>query len=120
MDTYYEKIERLNSNEFLKNIKSFGYFKTRNYQNFSNFIGGKSFIVHIMGHSCGLSDRILLNSIFESEYCTQIRIYYYQRSTTETDYFEKTQELSRHFRPEYKNKMRKIVVPFPDCEPLTN
>ncbi|MCK5337887.1 MAG: hypothetical protein KAJ50_03710, partial [Bacteroidales bacterium] len=38
MDTYYEKIERLNNNEFLKNIKSFDYFKTTNYQEFSNFI----------------------------------------------------------------------------------
>ena len=69
MDTYYEKIERLNDNNFLNHFKSFGYFKTNNYQNFSGFIDSEKFAVYIMGHSCGLSDRILLNSIFEHPNC---------------------------------------------------
>jgi hypothetical protein len=65
IDPHYEKIENLNSNEFLKNIKSFSYFKTDNYQRVIRFIEGleREFTVKILGHSCGLSDRILLNNV---------------------------------------------------------
>ena len=121
MDSYYEKIERLNSNKFLKNIKSFGYFRTGNYQNFSSLINsqGERFEVHVMGHSCGLSDRILLNSIFEHPNCASIKLYYYQKSETENDFFEKTQEISRHFTAKGKEKMRTTIVSFQDSVPLT-
>lgn len=121
MDTYYEKIERLNSNTFLKNIKSFGYFRTSNYQDFSSLIDYRDarFEVHLMGHSCGLSDRILLNSIFEHPNCVSIRIYYHQKTETENDFFEKTQAISRHFTAKGKEKMRKTIVPFPSSVPLT-
>ncbi|MCX6236532.1 MAG: AbiH family protein [Bacteroidia bacterium] len=119
MDTYYEKIEQLNNNEYTKNIKSFDYLKTSNYQNFSRFIDSSPFDVYIMGHSCGLSDRILLNSIFEHKNCVKIKIFYYQKTKDENDFFEKTQEISRHFRPINKGRMRKIIVPYEDCVPLT-
>lgn len=118
MDTYYEKIEQLNNNEFIKNIKSFDYLRTKNYQNFSRFIDSYSFDVYIMGHSCGLSDRILLNSIFEHDNCEKIKIFYYQKTKDENDFFEKTQEISRHFRPINKGRMRNKIVPFEDCKPL--
>lgn len=119
MHHYYEKIERLNSNEFLKNFKSFGYFKTRNYQELSRFITSEIFDVQIMGHSCGLSDRILLNSIFEHKNCRQIKIFYHQKNEKENDHFEKTQEISRHFKADAKSEMRKKIVPFSDSVPLT-
>ncbi len=114
MDPFYEKIENLNSNEFLKNIKSFNYFKTDNYQRVLRFIDGKDrdFTVKILGHSCGLSDRILLNTIFEHDNCRHIKIYYYQKNKIENDYFEKTQEISRHFNASSKGEMRKKIVPF--------
>jgi len=119
MDPYYEKIENLNNNEFLKNIKSFGYFKTDNYQKFLRFIDSSKYKVYILGHSCGISDRILLNNIFEHDNCQAIKIFYHQRGKNDTDFFEKTQEISRHFRPLKKSLMRKLIVPFPDCSPLT-
>ena len=114
MDPHYEKIENLNNNDFLKNIKSFGYFKTSNYQQVIRFIAGdgRRFVVKILGHSCGLSDRILLNTIFEHPNCKAIKIYYYQKSETENDYFEKTQEISRHFKASGKGDMRTRIVPF--------
>jgi hypothetical protein len=118
-DIYYEKIERINSNEFLRNIKSSHYSKTRNYQHLSDFIDKEIFDVSIMGHSCGISDRVLLKSIFEHKNCRSIRIYYHKKSDSENDFFEKTQQLSRHFRAELKDKMRRMVIPFPDCMPLT-
>lgn len=120
MDPHYEKIENLNNNEFLRNIKSFGYSRTSNYQRVNSFIEGegKDFTVKILGHSCGLSDRILLNTIFEHPNCKAIKIYYYQKSETENDYFEKTQEISRHFKASGKGDMRTKIVPFEKSVPL--
>ena len=120
MDPHYEKIENLNNNEFLRNIKSFGYSRTDNYQRVLRFIEGKynPFTVKILGHSCGLSDRILLNTIFEHPNCKAIKIYYYQKSETENDYFEKTQEISRHFKASGKGDMRTKIVPFSQSVPL--
>ncbi len=118
MDTNYSKIEDLNSNPFLDYIKSFNYFKTNNYQQFSKFLEDGQFSVLIMGHSCGISDRILLNSIFEHPNCEKIKIYYYQKDEAENDYFEKTQEISRHFHPKHKDIMRNKIVSFPESSPL--
>jgi hypothetical protein len=108
----------LNNNEFFRNIKSFGYFKTENYQRVIRFVDSGKFMVRILGHSCGLSDRILLNTIFEHKNCEKIKIYYYQKSKTENDYFEKTQEISRHFNALGKSKMRKTIAPFSESVPL--
>jgi hypothetical protein len=114
----FEKIESLNKNEFLKYIKSTHYLKTQNYQNFSRYIDSAPFEVYIMGHSCGLSDRILLNSIFEHEYCKSIKIYYYHKSQNDDDFMEKIQEISRHFIKD-RHRMRNIIVNYQDCSPLT-
>jgi hypothetical protein len=118
MHKYYDKIEQLDSDDFLMNIKSFGYFKTKNYQNFIGFIDSEAFEVSIMGHSCGLSDRILLNSIFEHVNCKSINIFYHQKSNLNNDYFEKTQKISRHFKASTKGEMRKRIVPYADSVPL--
>ena len=115
-DIYFERMERLNNNEFLKNIKTFSYLKTRNYQDFLKFIESKPFDVHIMGHSCGLSDRILLKTIFEHPNCQDIKIFYYQKSKDENDFTEKTHEISRHFSD--NAMMRKKVINYQDCVPL--
>jgi hypothetical protein len=118
IDSHYEKIENLNSNEFLNNFKSFGYLKADNYRRLINFAGANAFEVFIYGHSCGLSDRVLLNSIFEHPNCDSIKIYYHQKSEEENDFYEKTQEISRHFRPASRQIMRKRIVPFTLCAPL--
>jgi len=118
MDPYNEKIELLKENEFLNNFKSFGYFKTSNYQDFIRFVDSKEFTVKILGHSCGLSDRILLNTVFEHKNCRSIKIFYYQKDHNENDYFEKTQEISRHFKASGKGDMRRKIVPYSKSFPL--
>lgn len=121
IDGYYKKIEELNINEFLNNFKSFGYFKTDNYQNLLRFIDSECFDVEILGHSCGLSDRVLLNTIFEHKKCEAIKIHYYENSKGENDFTFKTQEISRHFNDGVKSKakMRERIVDFLHCQPLT-
>ena len=116
VDSYYEKIENLNINEFLNNFKSFGYFKTKNYQNLLRFIDSEPYEIEILGHSCGLSDRVLLSTLFQHDNCQSIKIHYYQKSATEDDYTIKTQEISRHFHN--KALMRKRIIDKKDCKSL--
>lgn len=117
MDSMYQEIEALNNNAFLNNFKSFGYLKKSHYQRVQSFLGS-DFEVIIMGHSCGISDRVLLNSIFTNDNCKKIHICYHQRSETENDFFEKTQEISRHFGKANKEEMRIKIVPFDQSKPL--
>ncbi len=118
VDSYYEKIENLKINEFLDNFKSLWYFKTDNYQKLLRFIESEAFDIEILGHSCGLSDRVLLSTVFQHENCQTIKIHYHQRSKTENDFFRKTQEISRHFRD--KAKMRKVIVDRSKCQSMND
>jgi len=119
-DENYEKIEKLNDNVFLKHMKSFAYLQTPNYKNLFEFLDKKDepFEVHIMGHSCGLSDRLLFTHILEHPNLHSVKIYYYDKGNGQNDFFEKTQELSRYFRKDEKHKMRKVIVPFNESVPL--
>lgn len=117
MDSMYPEIERLNINAYLNNFKSFGYLKKSHYQRVQSFLEA-DFEVIIMGHSCGISDRVLLNAIFTNKHCKKIHICYHQKNKTENDFFEKTQEISRHFGKSNKEEMRIKIVPFDQSKPL--
>lgn len=110
MDSIYKEIEELNDNKFFKHIKSFHYFKTSNQRNLQTFLNSGFYQVFIYGHSCGLSDRVMLNEIFEHDNCKSIKIYYYN----DEDFTTKTMEISRHFK---SNQMmrKKIVDKGVDC-----
>ncbi|MFN8296603.1 MAG: AbiH family protein [Chitinophagales bacterium] len=114
VDKNYKEIEDLNENEFFKHIKSFDYFKTSNYKNLLRFINDDLFEVFVMGHSCGLSDRTLLNSIFEDKNCQSIKIFDYRKDPN--NYRDKTYEISRHFRD--KESMRRKIVELEKCSPM--
>lgn len=104
MDGVYNEIEELNDNRFFEHIKSFQYFKTPNYRELLSFLNSGYYQVCIYGHSCGLSDRIMLNEIFEHDNCKSIKIYYYN----DDDFTRKTMEISRHFNS--NQEMRKKIV----------
>lgn len=123
-DENYEKIEKKDDNKYLKHMKSFAYLQTPNYRKLFNFLDTGSFEVHIMGHSLGLSDRLLFKHIFGHENFNSVKIYFYEYLNKETnvvenDFFEKTQNLSRYFDLDSKHKMRTKVVPFNESKPLT-
>jgi hypothetical protein len=118
MDENYQGIENLNMNEFLRNMKSFNYMRTDNYRRLNSFIEAQPYDAIIMGHSCGLSDRVLLKSIFCDANCKEIKIYYYKKDSEVNDHFEKTQEISRHFPQENKHDMRIKILPFEKSSPL--
>ena len=107
MDKHYSQIEDLNDNLYLQNIKSFQYFKSPNYRNLLRFLNSNEYQVCIYGQSCRLSDRVLLNEIFEKENSKSIKIY---RHHKEEEYINKTMEMSRHF--ENNKLMRNKIVNF--------
>lgn len=121
LDDNYKKIEKSRLNGVLKYIKSINYLKTSNYREVLNFLELKDFQVFSWGHSCGLTDRTLLNHIFEHKNCAGIMPYYYQRFNEETkeysnNYIEIVSNIARNFTD--KNKLRDRVVNFQFCEPL--
>ncbi len=116
MDDHYKLLEEKDDNEYLKNIKSFQYLQNSNYRDLLNFIEGpEKFQVYIMGHSCGLSDRILLNTIFEHPNCRSIKVFYYEKDGID-NYTEIVQNISRHFNK--KKLMREKIVNKSLCQPL--
>lgn len=116
MDDDYSTIEKLDDNEYLKNFKSFQYTLNNNYKILLDFIGSNKFQVYIMGHSCGLSDRILLNTIFEHKNCRSIKVFYRKKEDESDNYTNLVQNISRHFND--KALMRKKLVNKLLCKPL--
>lgn len=94
MDDDYKAIENLDDNEYLKNFKSFQYLQNSNYKNLLDFIDIEKFQVLIMGHSCGLSDRTLLNTVFEHNNCRSIKVFYHQKEDGNDNYTEIIQNIS--------------------------
>jgi len=115
MDDHYKQIEGKDDNEYLKNIKSFQYLQNSNYKDLLDFIDSEKFQVYIMGHSCGLSDRILLNTIFEHEHCRSIKVFYHEKDGKD-NYTDIVQNISRHFNK--KKMMRDKLVNKSLCQPL--
>jgi len=116
LDDSYSVIEKLQNNKFLDNMKSINYSKTINYKHILSIIESGLFQVYILGHSCGNSDRTLLNTIFEHDNCASIKVFYYQDSENSDKYLETYKNISRNFNN--KAKLRDRVVNWELSEPL--
>ena len=97
LDDNYKKLQNLNDNECLRNIKSIRYLELDCYRNVLGFIESAPFQICIMGHSCGNSDRTLLNTLFEHRNCVSIKPYYYQKDDSSDNYNELVMNISRNF-----------------------
>ncbi len=97
LDKNYKDILDRNDNELLKNNKSSKYLETRNYKEMLEFLMLAPFQVLIMGHSCGNSDRTLLNTVFEHENCVSIKPFYHKWPDGSDNYLELVQNISRNF-----------------------
>jgi hypothetical protein len=114
----YKKLQNLNNNDCLTNIKTIRYQESDNYRRALSFIESGPFQVCIMGHSCGNSDRTLLNTIFEHKNCVSIKPYFYIKDDGTNSYIELIQNISRNFND--MKLMRDRVVNKTYCEPLVN
>jgi len=120
MDENYKHIENLNDNKYLENVKSIEYLKNDNYSKLLRFIEDDYFYVYIMGHSCGLSDRTLLNTIFEHKHCVFIKLFYHTKKDGKEilgdNFKDLSMNISRHF--DDKKELRRKVVSKDNCCPL--
>ena len=115
-DDEYKKLQKFNDNEYLRHIKTNRYLETPNYRDLLAFIDSAPFQVCIMGHSCGLSDKTLLNTLFEHKNCVSIKPYYYVNEQGKDNYLDIVQNISRNFtNPQL---MRDRVVNKTYCSPL--
>lgn len=118
IDENYKKISDKNDNEYLKNIKSIKYLESPNYRNLLDFIESDTYQIYIMGHSCGNSDRTLLNTLFEHKNCVSIKPFYYVKKDGTDNYMELVQNISRNFTD--MKLMRDRVVNKTFCEPYSD
>lgn len=116
LDDKYKYLKELNDNEYLRFFKSTRYLESDNYRRMLSFIESAPFQVLIMGHSCGNSDRTLLNTLFEHNNCVSIKPYYYQKNDGSDNYLDLIQNISRNFTD--MKKMRDRAVNKTYCEPL--
>ncbi|WP_262732811.1 bacteriophage abortive infection AbiH family protein [Gaetbulibacter sp. NE] len=116
IDKDYSVIEELNDNRYLENIKSINYLESDNYKRLLEFINSDYFQIFILGHSCGISDRTLLNTMFEHDNCASIKLFYHQKENDVDNYSDIIRNISRNFND--KAKMRDRVVNKTYCESL--
>lgn len=116
LDKKYKEIEELNDNEYLEKVKSVKYLEKDNYRKLLNYIESEPFQVYIMGHSCGNSDRTLLNTIFEHENCVSIKPFYYQKDNETDTYSEIIRNITRNFNN--KQLLRERVVNKTYCQAM--
>lgn len=103
----YKQLELYGNNEWLRKIKSFQYPRTNNYHRLLYYLGEIEFDVFVIGHSCGITDKTLLKTIFEHKNCLAIKNFHYKG---EVEDFDKRINISRHF--EDKVLMRERLLPF--------
>lgn len=115
-DDEYENLKKMNDNEYLRHIKTSRYLDTTKYRDLLSFIESGPFQVVIMGHSCGLPDRTMLNTLFEHDNCVSIKPYYYVNEQGKDNYLDIVQNISRNFTN--PKLMRDRVVNKTFCEPL--
>jgi len=116
IDKKYQNFEERRDNHAFEHMKSFKYLEGINYRQMLEFVDSNLFQVTIFGHSCGISDRTLLKTIFEHPNCISIKPYYYEGRNEKNDFTEKTYAISRCF--EDKKLLRAKVVNFEYCSPM--
>ena len=116
MDKHYKELLESNDNEYLNNVKSIKYLEASNYRQLLQFAESAPYQIYIMGHSCGNSDRTLLNTLFEHENCVSIKPFYYKKEDGTDNYTEIVQNISRNFVD--KKALRDRVVNKIFCQPL--
>ena len=67
-----------------KQIKSIKYLESDKYRRMLSFIESDTYQIYIMGHSCGNSDRTLLNTLFEHKNCVSIKPFYFNLNSADS------------------------------------
>ena len=97
LDNSFKELLDKNNDEYLRNIKSIRYQEVPNYRNMLRFIESSPYQIYIMGHSCGNSDRTMLNTLFEHRNCVSIKPFYHKWDDGTDNYMEIVQNIARNF-----------------------
>jgi len=116
LDNSFKELLDKNNNEYLRNIKSIKYLEVPNYRNMLRFIESSPYQIYIMGHSCGNSDRTMLNTLFEHRNCVSIKPFYHKWDDGTDNYMEIVQNIARNFTD--MKLMRDRVVNKTFCETI--
>lgn len=96
-DEDYIKLKSNRSKELFKNIKKFQYSQKDGYPEMKSFMGLGEYEVFIVGHSCGISDRTILNEIFSDSSCKSIRIFHFRKDNPREEFREKSTEILKYY-----------------------
>lgn len=111
IDNNYNLLNDLHD-DFLENLKNHMYSNAENYLKLNDFLSiRENYNVYIIGHSCGTSDRILLNQIFDNPYCNKIELFYYKRSDNTDDFNERVRAINKHFKDIKSYKPEQLIIP---------
>ena len=111
----YREIEN-SEDVFLENIKSFKYLKNNNYDLLTNYIDSDYYEVYLLGHSCSVTDRVLLKKIFEHKNCLTIKII--PRHGDDDERLKNYKEISFNIARIFDDNglMRDKMISFEDCK----
>jgi hypothetical protein len=73
-----KKLLSQNNNHFVRNIKKFNYLFTINEATLKEHLKSEEYNVYILGHSCGISDELILSDIFNSPNIHKIIPFYFR------------------------------------------
>jgi len=105
-----------NDNNYVRNIKKFNYLFTKNEQLLKKHLESNEYRIIILGHSCGISDRLILKDIFNSKNVVKIIPFYYENRE---GYFNTMVNIDRiiddYSKPEDAKKAFDKLMTFPNC-----
>lgn len=108
----YKTLQDKENETLLKNFKTFQYLRNNEYHKTLGLLENNIDIkIEIIGHSCGLSDKTLLRTIFQHPKVKKIE---YRYHTNEDKYFENLYNISRIF--DNNELMREKLVSLSDTE----
>lgn len=109
----YKAIEN-SEDVFLENIKSFKYLSNDNYDKLINYLYGDYYEVYLLGHSCSVTDRVLLKKVFENPKCLSIKIIPRNGNKDEYLRFQNFREISFNIARIFDDNglMRDKVIPY--------
>jgi len=98
-------------NEYMRNIKKQLYKHAENEHLLSYYLNGSQKInVSILGHSCGISDKLILNQILNHKNINSICTYYFNDYE---QYFQTQVNIDRIMMDD--EKFRKLVIDYNNC-----
>lgn len=106
----YRGLQDLKENSLLKNFKTFQYLRSSRYKQVLSLLeSDKEIYVQIIGHSCDMTDKALLRTIFQHPNVKFIEATFHE---SEGRYFEKLYNISRIF--DDTSLMREKLIPLED------